>query len=78
MKSSRKLFLKRMEKVGNSDGSSYAVQDQKKRALGNLRVFWHSQDKTRVHRGNRRIYEEAFGRELYRKDHEDHIAGKAN
>ena len=52
------------------------MQDQKKQALGNLMVFWESQDKTLMHRGNRRIYEEAFGRELYPKDHEDHIAGK--
>ena len=29
-----------------------------------------------MHRGSRRIYEEAFGREVNLEDHEDHIAGK--
>ena len=74
MKSSRKL-IKTRGKVGNSYGSSYALQDKKKQALGNL-WLWHSQDKIRMHRRSRRIYEEAFGRELHLKDHEDHIAGK--
>ena len=45
-------------------------------ALGNLWLFWHSQDTIRMHRRSRRISEEAFGRELHLKDHEDHIAGK--
>ena len=64
-------FSKRAEKVGK-----FALQDHKKRALGNLWLFWHSQDKIRMLGRSRRISEEAFGRELHIKDHEDHIAGK--
>ena len=56
------LKKKNAEKVGSSDASSNALQDQGKKAQGNLSHSWCSHDKIRMHRWSRRIYEEAFGR----------------
>ena len=63
----KETMKKRAGKVGSSDASSNALQDQAKEVQGNLSHSWCSQDKIRMHRWSRRIYEKAFGRNSYIK-----------